>query len=88
MQYRKVTEFQESCTVSICPNQAKIVFKRNAAQQSVHWTGGIRRHASRKHFSGFEFILLPSTVHARPPASNANRWAAQQHSIECSMDKN
>jgi len=29
-----------------------------------------------KHFPGFEFILLPSRVHARPPAGNANRWAA------------
>ena len=37
-----------------------------------------------RHFSldsppgqaGFEFFLLPSIVHARPPASNANRWAA------------
>ena len=26
-----------------------------------------------KHFSGFEFFLLPNIVHARPPASNANR---------------
>jgi len=29
-----------------------------------------------KHFSGFEFFLLPSRVHAHPSASNANRWAA------------
>jgi len=28
-----------------------------------------------EHFSGFEFFLLPSRVHARPSASNANRWA-------------
>ncbi|MBK7452917.1 MAG: hypothetical protein IPJ46_04105 [Anaerolineales bacterium] len=28
-----------------------------------------------EHFSGFEFSLLPSRVHARPSASNANRWA-------------
>jgi len=27
-----------------------------------------------KHFSDFEFFLLPSRVHARPSASNANRW--------------
>jgi hypothetical protein len=27
-----------------------------------------------KHFSGFKFFLLPGTVHARPSASNANRW--------------
>ena len=26
-----------------------------------------------KQFSGFEFSLLPSRVHARPSASNANR---------------
>jgi hypothetical protein len=29
-----------------------------------------------KQSSGFEFFLLPNRVHARPPASNANRWAA------------
>jgi hypothetical protein len=29
-----------------------------------------------KHFSGFEFFLLPSIVHARPHAGNANRWHA------------
>jgi hypothetical protein len=28
-----------------------------------------------EHFSGFEFFLLPSIVHARPHAGNANRWA-------------
>jgi hypothetical protein len=28
-----------------------------------------------KHFSGFGFFLLPSIVHARPHAGNANRWA-------------
>jgi hypothetical protein len=26
-----------------------------------------------EHFSGFEFFLLSSIVHARPAASNANR---------------
>jgi len=26
-----------------------------------------------KHFSGFEFFLLPSRVHARPAAANAIR---------------
>jgi cyclase len=31
-----------------------------------------------EHFSGFEFSLLPSRIHARPSASNANRWAAKQ----------
>jgi hypothetical protein len=29
-----------------------------------------------KHFSGFEFSLLPNRVHARPSASNANRYVA------------
>jgi hypothetical protein len=29
-----------------------------------------------KHFSRFEFFLLPSIVHARPHAGNASRWAA------------
>jgi hypothetical protein len=29
-----------------------------------------------EHFSGFEFFLLPSRIHARPHAGNANRWAA------------
>ena len=41
------------------------------------------RHASRRAFfpgrspgqAGFEFFLLPSRVHARPHAANANRWA-------------
>jgi len=28
-----------------------------------------------EHFSGFEFFLLPNRIHARPSASNANRWA-------------
>ncbi|MEK6753484.1 MAG: hypothetical protein AABZ00_14600 [Chloroflexota bacterium] len=27
-----------------------------------------------KHFSGFEFLLLPSRVHTRPSAGNAIRW--------------
>jgi hypothetical protein len=29
-----------------------------------------------KHFSGFGFFLLSKRIHARPPAANANRWAA------------
>jgi hypothetical protein len=32
------------------------------------------------HFSGFEFFLLPSRVHGRPSASNANRWAVDGES--------
>ena len=39
-------------------------------------TGQVGFVAIFKHFSGFEFILLSNRVHARPPASNANRWAA------------
>jgi hypothetical protein len=27
--------------------------------------------------AGFEFILLPGRVHARPPAGNAHRWAVR-----------
>ena len=38
-------------------------------------TGQVGFVAIFRHFSGFEFSLLPSRVHARPPASNANRWA-------------
>jgi hypothetical protein len=30
-----------------------------------------------KHFSGFGFFLLPSIIHARPHAGNANRWGAE-----------
>ena len=36
-----------------------------AAQNSVHWRPGILRH-----FSGFEFSLLPDIVHTRPIASH------------------
>ena len=39
-------------------------------------TGQVGVCAIFKRFSGFEFILLPGRVHARPPASNANRWVA------------
>ncbi len=38
-------------------------------------TGQVGFVAVFEHFSGFEFILLPSIVHARPPASNTNRCA-------------
>jgi hypothetical protein len=27
-----------------------------------------------RHFSGFEFFLLPGIVHDRPHAGNASRW--------------
>jgi translocator protein len=33
-----------------------------------------------KDFSGFWFFLLPSRVHARPHAGDANRWADTEHS--------
>ena len=55
-------------------SQKKISSLANCAQQSVHWTGGIRR--KYQAFSGFGFFLLPSRVRARPPAGNAGRWAA------------
>jgi hypothetical protein len=31
-----------------------------------------------EYFPRFEFFLLPSRVHARPHAGNANRWLAEQ----------
>jgi hypothetical protein len=40
-------------------------------------TGQVGVCAIYKHFSHFEFILLPGRVHARPPASNASRWATR-----------
>jgi hypothetical protein len=33
-----------------------------------------------KHFSGFEFSLLPNRIHARPHAGNASRWQAEPKS--------
>jgi|GEM_PF-5894055 len=53
----------------------------------VHLTCGSLRHASRKHFSGFEFFLLPSRIHARPHAGNANRWAAKRTQVLVDMNK-
>jgi hypothetical protein len=44
--------------------------KVTPVQHSVHWIGGIR--SIFKHFSGFKFFLLPSRVHARSFAGNAN----------------
>jgi len=46
------------------------------AQQSVHCGRWGFCCTYGKHFSGFEFFLLPNRIHARPSASNANRWAA------------
>ena len=38
-----------------------------------------------RHFSGFEFSLLPSIVHAHPPASNANRWTRRKLLVEMTL---
>jgi hypothetical protein len=35
-----------------------------------------------EHFPRFEFFLLPSIVHARPHAGNANRWALARNEIK------
>jgi hypothetical protein len=37
---------------------------------------GIFEHFAQR---GFEFILLPSRVYARPHAGNANRWAFESY---------
>jgi len=34
-----------------------------------------------KHFSGFGFFLLSGIFPARPPTTNANRWAASPNLI-------
>ena len=46
-----------------------------AAEHSVHLTCGtaLRACGIFEHFSGLEFFLLPSIVHARPHAGNAHR---------------
>jgi hypothetical protein len=41
-----------------------------------------------EHFSGFEFFLLPSRIHARPPADNANRWAADDNHENSEIGQN
>jgi hypothetical protein len=48
---------------------------KKAGQQSVQPTGGIR--PDLQHFSGFGFFLLSERISSRPPAANANRWAAR-----------
>ena len=58
------------------PSKIKIVARR--ALPNTACTGRWGVCAVYKHFSGFEFILLPSRVHAHPSASNANRWLASQ----------
>jgi len=47
--------------------------KRMAA--NTECTGQVGLVAIFEQFSGFKFVLLPSRAHARPPTSNANRWA-------------
>lgn len=42
-------------------------------------TGQVGFVATFRHFSGFRFFLFPSIVHARPPASNANRSRLRKH---------
>ena len=66
------------------------VVRSFAAQQSVHTFATLRQVgfvAIFEHFSGVEFFLLPSRVHARPSASNANRWAAQVESKKIMVAK-
>jgi len=70
-----LVRFQDSCFGAIVsqalrPFNSQRYGRLVAAQHSVHWTLGILRRASRKHFSGFEFFLLPSVVHARPLAAS------------------
>jgi hypothetical protein len=38
----------------------------------------VQRKCRVKHFSSFEFFLLPSIVHTRPPATNANLYPFTQ----------
>jgi hypothetical protein len=38
-----------------------------------------------KHFSDFEFSLLPNRIHARPSASNANRSAFHSKGLEINV---
>jgi hypothetical protein len=58
---------------------------KQLAQHGVHWTGGESARftgsfpwPSPPGQAGFEFFLLPSRIHARPHATNANRWAAMK----------
>ncbi len=39
-----------------------------------------------RHFSGFGFFLLPSRIHARPPAANASRWVLALTTLRFSGD--
>jgi hypothetical protein len=44
-------------------------------RQKTGRTGRRRFSGIFEHFSGFEFFLFPNIVHARPTASNTDRWA-------------
>jgi len=48
--------------------------RNNIDEPNSACTGQVGFVASFRHLSGFEFFLLPKLVHARPPASNANRY--------------
>ena len=48
----------------------------DAAEHRVQWTVGILRLF--RVFAGFEFVLLPSRIHASATAANTNRWVAHQ----------
>ena len=65
--------YKNICKQSVLVKPVRVLLHKRT-QQSVHWTLGSLRDLQA--FSGFEFFLLPSIVHARPSASNANRWAA------------
>ena len=58
---------------------SKVTSKRNVANQQSQankaCTGQVGTVRLFKHFTGFEFFLLPNRIHARPSASNASRWA-------------
>ncbi len=57
------------------PSVSKNVPDRNPRPAGLRFhanTGQVGFVAIFKHFSGFEFFLLSSRVHARPHATNAN----------------
>jgi hypothetical protein len=66
----------------IQPFEGSLIAQRKirAAQQSVHLTGGIRP-AKMRGFNAQAFFGTISIVHARPPASNAHRWAFSNRQI-------
>ncbi|MGB5846737.1 MAG: hypothetical protein WBG94_20010, partial [Anaerolineales bacterium] len=50
---------------------------RNETPPNKMCSGRVGFVASFKHFSGFEFFLLPSIAHTRPPAGNAHLWSVK-----------